>query len=83
MHDVGIALDHHLLGDLHRAGLRHAPGIVAAQIDQHDMFGALLGIRQQFIGECCVFLRRRAAPARAGDRPHRDHVAFEPAQDLG
>ena len=29
-----------------------------------------------------VFFGRGAALARAGDRPHRDHVAFEPHQDF-
>ena len=48
-----------LSGDLDRAGLGHAADIVAAQIEQHQMLGALLGVGHQFLGQGGVLLRRR------------------------
>src|SRR3972149_1038946 len=44
MHDLAVALDEELVGDLHARHLRYAPGVVAAQIEQHEMLGALLGV---------------------------------------
>ena len=49
MHHIGVALDDHLLGDLHRAGGGDAADIVAAQVDQHQVLGDLLGIGQQIL----------------------------------
>src|SRR5690606_18934232 len=43
VHDVGEALHHHLLGDPHRAGGGDAADVVAAQVDQHQVLGDLLG----------------------------------------
>ncbi|MNC85698.1 hypothetical protein D3C83_13090 [compost metagenome] len=83
VHHVRIAFDHHLLGHVHGAGLRHAPDIVAPEIDQHDVLGAFLRVGQQLIGEGGVFRRRCAAPPGAGDGAHRDGVAFETHQDFG
>jgi len=60
---------------VHAAGLRDAPDVVAPQIDQHDVLGALLGVGQQLVGKRRVFGWCRAAPPRAGDRPHRDRIA--------
>src|SRR5690606_36659911 len=44
MHDVRIAFDHHLVGDLDAADLGDAADIIACQVDQHDVFGDLLGV---------------------------------------
>ncbi len=42
VHDVAVALDDELLGHLDRADLGDAADIVAAEIEQHQMFGAFL-----------------------------------------
>ena len=58
VHDVAVALDEEAVGHLDRADLGDAADVVAAEIEQHQMFGALLGIGEQFGGE-----RRVLAPA--------------------
>ena len=67
---------------LHVAGLGDAADIVAAEIDQHQMFGAFLGIGHQFLGQRLVFFRRLAARARAGDGPDGDHAVAQAHQDF-
>jgi hypothetical protein len=47
MHDVRVALDDELLGHLDRAGNRDAADVVATEIEEHDVLGALLGIGEQ------------------------------------
>ena len=75
MHDVAVALDEEAVGHLHRADLGDAADVVAAEIEQHQMLGALLRIGEQFRAERGVLLGRLAAPARAGDRADR-HLAL-------
>ena len=48
MHHVRVALDEHQPLHLHRAVLADAAQIVAAQVHEHDVFGALLRIGQKF-----------------------------------
>ena len=43
------------------AGFGDAADVVAAEVDQHDVLGALLRIGQQFLGERAILLGRRAA----------------------
>ncbi len=83
MHHVRIVLDRHVVGDAHRADLRHAPDVVAAEIHQHHVLGALFRVRQQLLGERRVFVGRLAARARAGDRPQCDVAVLKPHQDFG
>jgi hypothetical protein len=51
VHHVRVALDHHLVGYPDRARCRYAADIVAAQVDQHDMLRALLGVGEQLGGD--------------------------------
>ena len=48
--------------DADAAGAADAPEVVALQVDDHDVLGALLGIRCQPAGERRVGLRVGAAP---------------------
>ena len=48
MHDVAVALDRVAVGDRYGATRRDPADIVAAEIEQHQMFGPLLGIGEQF-----------------------------------
>ena len=54
------------VGHLDRAGLGNATDVVARQVDQHDMLGALFGVAHQFHLGRFVQLRRGAAWAGAG-----------------
>ncbi len=80
MHDMAVALDHHLLGNLDRADLGDAADIVAREIQEHQMLGALLGIGEQLRGELGVLGRGRAAPARAGERADGDFAVAQAHQ---
>ena len=83
MHDVAVALDDELIRHLDRADLGDAPDVVAAEVEQHQVLGPLLGIARAAPPRApCP--RPRSAPrrVRAGDRPD-GHLAVAHAhQDL-
>ena len=87
VHHVRVALDREGLGHLDAAGLGDAADVVARQVDQHQVLGALLRVGAQLGLERLVLLGRRAARARAGERPDRHLVALGRVllahQDLG
>ncbi len=83
MHDMAVALDHHLLGDADRADLGDAADVVAAEVEQHQMLGLLLGVGQQLLGQPRVLGRVAPRGACAGDRPDGDLAVAQPHQDLG
>jgi hypothetical protein len=56
VHDVGVALHHHQVGHLHRTGPGDPAQVVAPQVHQHQVFGPLLFVGQQFRGQRPVFL---------------------------
>ena len=78
-----IAFNHHFIAYLHAAGLADAPHVVAAQVDEHNVFGDFFGIGQQALGLGGIFFRRFAAQASAGDGAHGDLVALAPHKDFG
>ena len=78
MHDMAEALDEELIGHGDGADLRDAADIVAAEIEQHQMLGALLRIGEQFCFQRLVLMRRFAARPRAGERADGDDVAARP-----
>ena len=79
---MAVTLGHEALAHLDAAGLAHVADVVAAQVDQHQVLGALLGVGQQFRLQGQVLGRRRTARARARDRAHRHLAALQPHQDL-
>ena len=83
VHDVAVALHGKAFSDAHRADLGDAAHVVAAEIQQHQVLGALLGIGQQLLFERLVLFRRGAAPPRAGERPDRHLAVAHTHQDLG
>ena len=83
VHDLAVALDEELIGDFDRADLGDAADIVAAEIEQHQMLGAFLGIGEKLSLERLILVRRRAAPARAGDRADGDGAAGRLDQNFG
>ena len=82
MHDVAVALDEKLIGDVDAADFRDAADVVAPEIEQHQMLGALFRIGEQFFFQRLVLVRRGAARARAGDRADGHRVAAYAHQDF-
>ncbi len=82
MHHVGIALHDHLVGQLHCASFRHPAGVVAAQVDQHQVLGDLFRVGQEFLFQGFVLGIGGAAFAGAGDGPDGDFLIFHPGQDF-
>ena len=70
VHDVAVALDLGEAVHADRAGVRNAAEIVAPQVDQHQVLGALLGVGQELACQGVVLGHRGAARARAGDGQH-------------
>ena len=83
VHDVGIALHHHELGDLDAAELAHPSHVVAAQVHEHHVLGALLGIGGHLGGQPRVVLLRPSARVRARDGPLLHAAVLQSHQDLG
>ncbi len=83
MHHMRIALDEETVRHLDAADFRHAAHIVASEIEQHQMLGALLGIGHQLVRKARIVFRRCTAPARAGDGPDRHRAVAQPHQNLG
>ena len=69
MHHVRIALDKHEPFHLHRAVFADAAKVVAAEVHQHNVFGALFRIGEKFRFQFAVFGFVAAARNSAGDRP--------------
>lgn len=78
-----IALDGHEVLDLHAARQRDAAEVVPGQVHQHQMFGALLFVAQQLVGERDVFGSRFAARPGSGDRAQDRRAVIQLAERLG
>ncbi len=72
VHDLAIIFEEEAIGDAHRAGFCDAANVVAAEVEQHEMLCALLGVRKQIRGQAFVILGSCASRARSGDRPDGD-----------
>src|SRR5205814_6458283 len=55
MHDVRVALDGHQLFHSHAAIFANAAKVVAAQVHEHDVLGALFFVGEHFAFEALVF----------------------------
>ena len=82
MHHVGVALDNHLVGQLHCARFGDAAGVIAAQVDEHEVLGDLFRVCQQFLLQCPVFGVGGTSLAGAGDGSHGHFIVFHPGQDF-
>ncbi len=49
VHHMAVKFDHIAVGYGHASAFGHAANIVAAKIEQHQMFGAFLGIGEQAV----------------------------------
>ncbi len=80
VHDVRIAFGDHLLRDAHCPRNRDPPHVVSPEINQHHVFGALLGIGLQLGLQGGVGLGRRAARLSSGDGAQLDLVSIQADQ---
>ena len=83
MQHVAVLLDLHVAADRDRACPRHAAQVVASEVDEHHVFGALLRIALELFGEQGVLACIGAARPRSGDRVGRDLVALDLEEQLG
>ena len=87
VHDVAVALHGESLGDLYRAGFGDAADVVARQVNQHDMLGALFRVVDEFLLCGLVRLWRRGARPGPRERPDSDHLPLPglllPHQNFG
>ena len=63
--DVGVALHLHVLADRHRPGAGDPADVVAAEVHEHHVLGALLRVPLELLGEDRVLALVRAARPRA------------------
>ena len=82
MHHVRVALERHELRHADAADLGDAADVVAAEVDEHDVLGALLLVPPQLLGQPLILVGRRAAAARAGNRMRLDVPAFDAHEHL-
>ena len=76
------ALESHELRDAHRSVLADAADVVAAEIDEHHVLGALLLVALQLFGEPHVLFVGAAARPRAGNRMRLDARSLHPDEHL-
>ncbi len=69
MHDVRVPLDEHQPVHLDGPKLAHSAHVVAAQVHQHHVLGALLLVVEHLVGHRLVFLFSSPARAGSGNRP--------------
>jgi hypothetical protein len=82
VHDVRVAFQRHVLRHPHSAELGHAPDVVAAQVDQHHVLGALLLAGLQFLRQALIVLGVRPSRPGTGDRVGLHAPALDPHQHL-
>src|SRR5690606_21166681 len=55
VHDMGVIFHCHELGDAHGAKLGNAAEIVADEVNQHQVFGAFLGVGGELTVQLAIF----------------------------
>ena len=83
MHHVRIALHKHQLAHFHRAVFADPAYVVASQVHQHHMFGALLLIAAKLLLQPLIFRFVAPACASAGNRPITERATLHSNQHLG
>src|SRR5215510_9460573 len=83
MHDVREAFDKHQVGDFDRAVFSHSAQVVAPQVYEHHVLGALLFVLKQFTRQGFVLGFVHAAPVGPRDRAVLQPPARTPHQHLG
>ncbi len=83
VHDVGVALNLHELGDLNGAGLADSANIIAGKVYQHDVFGSLFFVILELFFKGFILMTVLAAGSGAGDGVIGDHAILNAYQKLG
>src|SRR5215207_3982120 len=83
VHDLTVALKKKAVRYFYGPMGRYPPDVVAAEVEQHEALGPLLGIGEKLLAKTAVLGWRRAAWAGAGDRPDRHRALAHPHQDFG
>src|SRR5262249_37832555 len=83
MHYVAVALDLHELCHSNGAEFRHSTHIIACQINQHDVLGALLRICQQLRSVGFILRWSESSRARPCDWANLHCVTSQPDMHLG
>ena len=83
MHHVRVALERHVLRHAHGAEFADAAEVVAPEVHQHDVLGALLLVALQLFGQPQIVFFVRAARPRAGNRMRLGVPALDAHQHLG
>jgi hypothetical protein len=82
VHDVAVALHKHEPVHLHAAKLADATNIIAAEIYQHHVLGALFFVVHHFVFKAQVFFFCSAARPCSGDWPVLHFAVVNPHQQL-
>ncbi len=77
-----VAFDFHQVGQLNAVILGNVADVVPAQIDEHDVFGPFLGVRQQFRRQGTILGLVTASPPGARQGPDGDGPVLDPDQDF-
>ena len=80
---MAVALDLHVLAHGHRPRPRDPAQVVAPEVDEHHVLGALLRVALELLGEQRVLAGVGAARPGPGDRVGRQLVALDLEQQLG
>ena len=83
VHDVGVALDEHEAIDFDATELADAAHVVAAEVNEHDVFGALLLVVHHFVGEALIFFFVCATGAGTGDGTVLDAIFVDADEEFG
>jgi hypothetical protein len=83
VHYVAVTFDEHQAIDFHASKFGHAAHVVAAEVDEHDVFGALLVIVHHFPFEALILFFGCAAGACAGDRAVLDLAVVDANEEFG
>ena len=82
MKDVRVALDLHVLRHRYGPRPRDPAEVVPTEVDEHDVFGALLRVALELLGQQGILASVRAARSRAGDGVGRQPVTLDLEQEL-
>ena len=82
MHHMAVSFDYHQIGHRYRSIFGDPTNIVAAQIDEHYMFGPLLGVGQQFLFQHTILFQRTPSLASSRQRADRHLSIHDTTHDL-
>ena len=83
VHHVAVAFDGVARGHPHARSLGNPADIVAAEVEQHQVFGPLFRVCEQAFLVLAVFLVGPPSRAGAGDRADRHFAVAHPHEDFG